>query len=65
MASADRHRRGRGMDVHQLDIAVSDADESWCSCTCGWVSPKSAIDEAQRMLTTHVVESAFNSTTSV
>jgi len=53
------------MDRHQLDIAVNDGDASWCSCTCGWISSKTNQDEAQRMLAAHVVEHAFNSTTTI
>jgi len=50
------------MDSHQLDIAVRDGDASWCSCRCGWVSPKSSEDEVRGLLAAHVVELAFIST---
>jgi hypothetical protein len=53
------------MDTHQLDIAVSNGDASWCSCICGWVSSKATADDVQGMLATHVVEFAFSSTTTI
>lgn len=48
---------------HQLDIAVRDGDASWCSCTCGWVTDKASEDDVRGMLATHVVEQAFNTST--
>ena len=53
------------MENHQLDIAISDGDESWCSCICGWVTTKASADSVHEMLVTHVVEHAFSSTTTI
>lgn len=49
---------------HQLEVAVSNGDASWCACTCGWVSSKTTADDAQGMWATHLVEHSFDSTPS-
>lgn len=46
---------------HQLDLAISNGDASWCSCICGWVSTKTAEDDVQGMFAEHVLEHAFSS----
>ena len=50
------------MDVHEIEIAVRDVNESWCACTCGWASSKASEDEVAALWGAHVAESALVST---
>jgi hypothetical protein len=47
------------VDGHEIDIAVSDGDASWCSCTCGWSSSKTSVNDSSEQYTTHVAELVF------
>jgi hypothetical protein len=47
------------VDAHEIDIAVSDGDASWCSCTCGWASSKTSVKESSQQWTAHVAEHVF------
>lgn len=51
------------MDRHEIDVAVRNADASWCSCTCGWVSSETSEDDAATMWAAHVAERALSMTT--
>ena len=60
---ADHHPRGRGMEAHEIEIAVRDGDASWCACTCGWTSEKTDEDVAARTWAAHVLEQSLTSST--
>lgn len=47
------------MDRHEIEIAVDDADASWCSCTCGWTSSKTSVKESSLQWSGHVAEHVF------
>jgi hypothetical protein len=47
------------MDTHTIEIAVRDANASWCACTCGWTSEKASEDDVAALWGAHVAESSL------
>ena len=50
------------MSTHESEIAVRNADASWCACTCGWISEKTSDDESARLYAAHVAQSSLTTT---
>ena len=49
--------------MHEIELAVRNGDESWCQCTCGWVSSKTTEDEAGASWAGHVAAASLAETT--
>ena len=51
------------MEAHEIEIAMRDGDASWCACTCGWASEKTAEELAARAWAAHVLEQSLTTST--
>lgn len=51
------------MEAHEIEIAMRDGDASWCACTCGWASDKTAEELAARAWAAHVLEQSLTAST--
>ena len=48
--------------MHEIELAVRNGGESWCQCTCGWVSEKCSEDDAGASWAAHVAASSLTQT---